>query len=199
MKWFCFFFFASAALAQDITFTNRVATFTNLQGSVYRDVTLVKGDLDGVVWREGAGGGRVSYTNLSPALLETWGIPTNRIENAHARALRKAAADAQFGAQPLSQGPPTATPWTSDPGWQGCERAIQKLSANRALLVRQHSATVDMVRAKKATKQSSTTEQARLADLGNRIKGLDADMRKYRAEQDQIAAGYRLREASKKP
>ena len=70
MKWFCIAFFAGAALAQDITFTNRVATFTNLQGTVYKDVTITKGDLDGIVWREGAGGGRICYTNLSPALLE---------------------------------------------------------------------------------------------------------------------------------
>jgi hypothetical protein len=92
MKWLCFAFFAGASLAQDITFTNRVATFTNLQGTVYKDVTLTKADLDGVIYREEAGGGRVCYTNLSPAVLEAWGIPTNRIETARARAKRKAAA-----------------------------------------------------------------------------------------------------------
>lgn len=34
------------ALAQDITFTNRTASFTNLQGAVYSNVTLVRADLD---------------------------------------------------------------------------------------------------------------------------------------------------------
>jgi hypothetical protein len=98
MKWLCFAFFAGTALAQDITFPNRTATFTNLQGRVFKDVTLIKADLDGVVWREGAGGGRICYTNLSPALLEAWGIPTNRIGVARARAQRKAATDAQYRA-----------------------------------------------------------------------------------------------------
>lgn len=90
--------FAGAALAQDITFTNQVVTFTNLQTVVYSNVTLVKPDVDGVVWRNGASGGKICYTNLSPALLEAWGIPTNLIEGARIRAQRKAVADTKYRA-----------------------------------------------------------------------------------------------------
>jgi uncharacterized protein YjbI with pentapeptide repeats len=102
MKWLCVAFFAGVALAQDTTFTNRVATFTNLQGVVYKGVTLTKADLDGVIYREPAGGGRVCYTNLSPALLEAWGMPTNRIQIAQDRAKRKAVFDAQYNARLLA-------------------------------------------------------------------------------------------------
>ena len=77
MKWLCFTLFSSAVLAQDITFTNRVVTFTNLQGTVYEGVTLVKGGPDAIIWRDGATGGKIYYTNLSPSLLRWWGIPTS--------------------------------------------------------------------------------------------------------------------------
>ena len=97
MKWLYFVFFAGAALAQDITFTNKTATFTNLEGRVYTNVTLVKANLDGIVWR-GDGAGLVSYTNLSPALLESLGIPAQRIVQAKARAAQKAKSDAQLRA-----------------------------------------------------------------------------------------------------
>jgi len=102
MKWLWFTFIAGAALAQDIRFTNTVATFTNLQSVVYSNVTLVRADLDGVVWRDAEGGGRVSYTNLSAAFLEAWGIPTNRIGIAKARAERKAVSDALYQARSLA-------------------------------------------------------------------------------------------------
>lgn len=90
----------NSLVAQDIVFTNRIATFTNLQGRAYKGVRLVKGDLDGVIWREaeGVGGGRISYTNLDVALLDSWGIPTNRIETAKTRAGQKAVKDAQYRA-----------------------------------------------------------------------------------------------------
>jgi hypothetical protein len=48
------------------------------------------------------GGGRVCYTNLSPALLEAWGIPTNRIAIARERARRKAVVDAQYNTRALA-------------------------------------------------------------------------------------------------
>jgi hypothetical protein len=89
---------AQFAHGQDIDLTNRVATFTNLEGKLYSEVRLVRGDRDGVVWREGASGGRICYTNIHPRLLEAWGISTNRIEIAAMRAANKAAADAQFRA-----------------------------------------------------------------------------------------------------
>ena len=70
--------FIGVAPGQDaITFTNRLATFTNLQREVFRDVRLVRADAAGIIYREGAGGGRVCYTNLPPAFLELLGIPTN--------------------------------------------------------------------------------------------------------------------------
>ena len=81
-------------LAQDIVFTNKTATFTNLQGRVYTNVTLVKANLDGLIW-SGDSIGLVSYTNLSPALLKSLDIPAERIEQAKTRAAQKAAGDAQ--------------------------------------------------------------------------------------------------------
>jgi hypothetical protein len=91
--------FTQAAFAAGlIEFTNKVATFTNLQGEGFRQVSLVRGDLDGVVWRSGTSGGRVCYTNLHPALLQDWGIPTNRIQSARARAEQKTLADARYRA-----------------------------------------------------------------------------------------------------
>src|ERR1039458_5942867 len=89
--------FAGVAAGQDtITFTNKLITFTNLQGKVFRDVRLVRADLDGIIYREtvGVGGGRVCYTNLSLGLLESLDIPTNRIAVAKARADHQAADDA---------------------------------------------------------------------------------------------------------
>jgi hypothetical protein len=90
---------ACSALGQDISLTNRIATFTNLQGTVYKNVQLVRGDLDGVIWRNDGGGGRVCYTNLHPDILLWLGIPTNRIALAKARAEHKSVADANYKAK----------------------------------------------------------------------------------------------------
>ena len=60
--------FVGIAPGQDtITFPNKLATFTNLQGEVFRDVRVVRADEDGIVYREtvGVGGGRVFYTKLA--------------------------------------------------------------------------------------------------------------------------------------
>ena len=86
------------APGQDVTFTNKTATFTNLEGRAFKEVQITRGDWDGVIWRDGVSGGRVCYTNLHPAFMEAWGIPTNRIGIARARAERKAVSDAQFRA-----------------------------------------------------------------------------------------------------
>ena len=44
--------FVGVAPGQDATtFTNKLATFTNLQGEVFRDVRLVRGDDDGIIYR----------------------------------------------------------------------------------------------------------------------------------------------------
>lgn len=82
-----------------IEFTNRVETFTNLQGEVFREVTLVRGDLDGVVWRKEASGGRVCYTNLSLGFLAQISIPTNRVQIARQRAAQSALAHSRFLAE----------------------------------------------------------------------------------------------------
>lgn len=93
-----------SARGDDITFTNQNATFTNLQGQLYQGVQLVRGDLDGLIWRDGASGGRICYTNLAPDLLESFGISSNRIGVAGARAQHKAIADARYRAAAFAQG-----------------------------------------------------------------------------------------------
>ena len=89
MKWLCFALFAGASLAQDITFTNRTASFTNLEGRVFTNVTLVKATENGIVWK-GDGLGMVPYTNLSPRVLASFGVPPERIEEAKAKAAKYA-------------------------------------------------------------------------------------------------------------
>jgi hypothetical protein len=81
-------------LAQDITFTNKTATFTNLDGRVFTNVTLVKANDYGIVWK-GDGIGLIPYTKLSPEVLESLGIHQERVEHAKALAKRQAALDAQ--------------------------------------------------------------------------------------------------------
>jgi hypothetical protein len=98
------------ALAEDITFTNRTATFSDLQGRTYRQVQLVRGDLDGLIWRDGASGGRICYTNLSPEFLEGLGISSNRIEVASARAEKKAIADARYRSMVFAKPPQNKMP-----------------------------------------------------------------------------------------
>ena len=91
------------AFATDIVFTNKTASFTNLQGRVYSAVELVRADLDGLIWREAGSGGRVCFTNLSVDTLERLGIPTNRIQIAAERAARKTTSDAAIRARLRSQ------------------------------------------------------------------------------------------------
>jgi hypothetical protein len=88
---------------EDIEFANRVVSFTNLQGEAFRDVQLIRGDLDGVVWRAGVSGGRVSYTNLDGLLLGAWGISSNRVGVARSRAEQKAALAAQERAAAIAR------------------------------------------------------------------------------------------------
>jgi hypothetical protein len=87
---------SAATFGEDINLTNRVATFTNLEGRLFTSVQLVRADADGIIYRmpEGTGGGRVSYTNLAPGLLQSFGIPTNLIAAARARAVHRAVVDA---------------------------------------------------------------------------------------------------------
>jgi hypothetical protein len=85
---------AQAALGQDITFTNRTATFTNLEGRVYTNVTLIRANDYGIVWR-GDGMGMVRYTNLAPAVLTSLGIGQERMDRARALLARRAIIDAR--------------------------------------------------------------------------------------------------------
>jgi hypothetical protein len=89
---------ATPAPSADIIFTNKVVTITNLQGQRFEEATLVRGDLDGLIWRSQASGGRICYTNLDSDLLASFGISSNRIDIARARAERKAVSDAQYRA-----------------------------------------------------------------------------------------------------
>ena len=53
--------FCNCPSAQEgVTFTNKLATFTNFQGVAYRNVRLVRTDLDGIIYREGAIGGLIT-------------------------------------------------------------------------------------------------------------------------------------------
>jgi hypothetical protein len=88
-----------SGLAGDIiNFTNKTVTITNLEGRVFRDVDLARADLDGLIWRQQASGGRICYTNLDPMLLASLGISSNRIDIARSRAEKKAITDARYRA-----------------------------------------------------------------------------------------------------
>ena len=87
-----------------IDLKDATVTFTNLHAEVYTNVTLVRGNLDGVTYFCDDGGGFVSYTNLSPDLLTQWGIPTNRIGIAAQRAADKAEQDRKFWAARNAEG-----------------------------------------------------------------------------------------------
>ena len=89
-----FFCVCAVAMGQgtnDIEFTNRVVTFTNLQGRTYRNVGLVRADDRGVVYQSGGEWGLVRYTNLSAQTIEDLGLPANKI-NALANAEKERAA-----------------------------------------------------------------------------------------------------------
>lgn len=94
-------FFGQKAQAQaqdNVTFTNLTLTFTNLQGTTYSNATLLRADLDGIIWRSEGSGGRICFTNLAPEFLAKLGIPEARIDVAALRAAHKAVSDAQYRA-----------------------------------------------------------------------------------------------------
>ena len=89
---FAFIVFLAACVsgyAENINFTNQTTTITNAQGEPMK-VDLIYGDLDGIIYQCPGGGGRLSYTNFSPAELESLGVPTNRIALAADRAAQRA-------------------------------------------------------------------------------------------------------------
>jgi len=84
--------------ASRITFADKIVSFTNLQGQVYRDVKVVTADRDGLVWVEQGdsfGGGRICYTNLPAGLCMTLGIRAEWFANARARAGGEALRDSR--------------------------------------------------------------------------------------------------------
>ena len=119
--------FIGVAPGQDaITFTNKLVTFTNLQGWAFRDVRLIRADADGITYREtvGVGGGRVCFTNLPTAFLESLGISSNQVAVAKGRADRQAAAAAAYrqSLQQQAQQRTAAADFNSGPPQAGTRR-----------------------------------------------------------------------------
>jgi len=92
----------ACACVQGLEFSNRVATITCLDGRTYTNITLIRSDSNGLIWREGASGGKICYTNLSPENLVALGIEqdlktaTNRIVIANKEAVSKAYNESQY-------------------------------------------------------------------------------------------------------
>ncbi len=76
----------------DLWFTNRVVTFTNLEGERFVDADLVEAGISQVVFKTNGIFGAVKFTNLSPATLELIGIPPSQLELAHELEIQKAEA-----------------------------------------------------------------------------------------------------------
>ena len=116
-----------AKASEIIDLKQRVATFTNLQGEAFTEVRLTYGDSDGLVWRKGASGGRVCYTNLDVSFLEQWGIPTNRIEIARQRieaaSASRARARAMVAAQAAAEAKQKAK---EDAAWRAAQPARER-------------------------------------------------------------------------
>ncbi len=71
------------ALAQnDIPLDGKTATFTDRQGRVYDRAALVRADLTRLIFKTNGDFGTVALTNLSPATMQTLGIPTNQVQKA---------------------------------------------------------------------------------------------------------------------
>jgi hypothetical protein len=76
----------------DLWFTNRIVTFTNLQGERFAHAEVVEADASQVVFKTNDIFGTVKLTNLSPATLEWIGIPPEQLELAHQLEIQKAQA-----------------------------------------------------------------------------------------------------------
>lgn len=79
----------------DLWFTNRIVTFTNLQGGRFVDADLVEADASRVVFKTNGIFGTVEFTNLSPAMLDLIGIPASQLQLAHELEIQKAEAAAR--------------------------------------------------------------------------------------------------------
>lgn len=74
----------SKARGQDVVFTNRFATFTNLHGEKFNHVQLIRSDAKGIyyTYADSAGGGKIAFTDLSPAVVKGFGLAQDSAEKA---------------------------------------------------------------------------------------------------------------------
>jgi hypothetical protein len=135
----------SASASDIIDLGRRPASFKDLQGREY-NALLLKADLDGVVYVENGttGGGRVSYTNLAPATLESWGVPTNRISVAADRIVAKTKADKRYRQAneeqirlAAEQQAEMERQWEKDRPKREAAEALKKLSDRQAAIAAQ--------------------------------------------------------------
>jgi hypothetical protein len=78
--------------AANLAFTNKFATFTNLQGETFIHAELIEADATQVVFKTNNIFGAVKFTNLSTATLESLGIPLSRLDLAKELQVQKAKA-----------------------------------------------------------------------------------------------------------
>ena len=78
--------------AVDLVFTNKFASFTNLQGETFIGAELIEADATQVVFKTNDIYGAVKFTNLSTATLKSLGIPLSRLGLAHELEVQKAKA-----------------------------------------------------------------------------------------------------------
>lgn len=97
------FAFACTGEVADFTFTNRFATFTNLQGRLYEHVELVRAIGTGIIYRHGGESELIRYTNLSDQTIEGFGISADRKSASVAAEKERAASLAAIAAQEREQ------------------------------------------------------------------------------------------------
>jgi len=64
----------------EVLFTNRIVTFTNLQGQVTVDANLIRATTDEVIFKTNDDYGTVMFTNLAPQVLEYLGVPQSHLK-----------------------------------------------------------------------------------------------------------------------
>jgi hypothetical protein len=155
-------------LAQDIIFTNRTATFTNLEGRVFTNVTLVKANDYGVVWR-GDGAGMVPYTKLSPQVLESLGIPQERVERSKALLARQAALAAKMDQASLAaKAKQKAEADAARAKWEAEAPARQREAERQAALAQIRTLTAQIAAARQELRRAEAiaSDQNMVAPIG---------------------------------
>jgi hypothetical protein len=64
----------------EMLFTNKVVTFTNLQGAVYKDADLIRASSRDVIFKTNGDFGTVALTNLNEAAFQRLGIPMEFVQ-----------------------------------------------------------------------------------------------------------------------